>query len=94
MWLALSEPGPDELEDVGASFHLPELAVEDARAGPPASQAGGLRRERGLVAKTTRCDQAQPQIEVGELDMFLGARYAIAISRSSAGPLARPRTPR
>jgi magnesium transporter len=44
-----------------------------------------------LVAKTTRYDQAQPQIEVGELDMLLGARYAIAISRSSAGPLAGAR---
>ena len=38
-----------------------------------------------------RHDEAKAQIEIGELDIFVGARYAIAISRSSAGPLAGAR---
>jgi magnesium transporter len=91
VWLALSEPGPDELDGVGTSFDLPELAVEDARAAHQRPKLADYGESVFLVAKTTRYDQAQPQIEVGELDMFLGARYAIAISRSSAGPLAGAR---
>jgi hypothetical protein len=27
VWLATSDPGPDELDQLGASFHLPALAV-------------------------------------------------------------------
>jgi len=91
VWRALSDPGPDDLDDVGTSFHLPALAVEDARAAHQRPKLTDYGESVFLVAKTTRYDQAQPQIEVGELDMLLGARYAIAISRSSAGPLAGAR---
>jgi magnesium transporter len=91
VWLALSDPGPDELEDVGASFHVPELAVEDARAGHQRPKLADYGDSAFLVVKTTRSDQADAEIEIGELDMFLGPRYAIAISRSSAVPLAGAR---
>ena len=43
VWLALSDPEPDDLDEVGASFDLPVLAVEDDAGGSPACQAGGLR---------------------------------------------------
>ena len=91
VWLALSEPGPDELDDVGTSFHLPELAVEDARAAHQRPKLEDYGESVFLVAKTTRYDEAETQIEIGELDMFLGPRYAIAIRRSSAVPLAGAR---
>lgn len=91
VWLALSDPGADELDDVGTTFHLPELGLEDARADHQRPQLADHGESAFLVAKTTRYDHADAQIEIGELDMFLGPRYAIAISRSSAGPLAGAR---
>jgi magnesium transporter len=91
VWLALTDPGPDELDDVRTTFHLPKLAVEDAQADHQRPKLADYGESAFLVAKTTRYDQAQPEIEIGELDMFLGAGYAIAISRSSAGPLAGAR---
>jgi magnesium transporter len=91
VWLALSEPGPDELDDVGSSFHLPVLAVEEARAGHQRPMLEDYGESAFLVAKTTRYDQATAQVEVGELDMFLGPHYAIAVSRSTAVPLAGAR---
>jgi magnesium transporter len=44
-----------------------------------------------LILKTVHHVEAQAQIEVGELDIFLGARSAFAISRSNAAPLAGAR---
>jgi magnesium transporter len=89
VWLASSDPGPDELDELGASFHLPALAVEDARAGHQRPELADSGEGAFLILKTVRHGEAQ--IEIGELDIFLGARYAIAISRSNAAPLAGAR---
>ena len=91
VWLASTDPGPDELDELGASFQLPALAVDDARAGHQRPKLQGYGESAFLVVKTVRHGEAQTQIEIGELDIFLGARYAIAISRSNAGPLAGAR---
>jgi magnesium transporter len=88
VWLASSDPGPDELRELGASFHLPQRAVEGAQAGHQRPKLEDHGESAFLVVKTVRHGDAQTQVEIGELDVFLGARYAIAISRSTAGPLA------
>lgn len=89
VWLASSDPGPEELDQLGASFHLPALAMEDARAGHQRPRLADYSEGAFLILKTVRHGEAQ--IEIGELDIFLGARYAIAISRSNAAPLAGAR---
>jgi magnesium transporter len=87
VWLASSDPGPDELDELGTSFDLPGRAVEEARVGHQRPKLEDYGESAFLVVKTVRYDEAQAQIEIGELDIFLGARYAIAVSQSSAGPL-------
>ena len=89
VWLASSDPGPDDLDELAAAFDLPALAVEDARAGHQRPKLAGHGEGAFLILKTVRHGEAQ--IEIGELDIFLGARYAIAISRSDAAPLAGAR---
>jgi magnesium transporter len=91
VWLASSDPGPDELDELRASFHLPALAVEEARVGHQRPKLEDYGESAFLVVKTVHHVEAQAQIEVGELDIFLGARSAIAISRSNAAPLAGAR---
>jgi magnesium transporter len=89
VWLASSDPGPDELDELGAAFHLPALAVEDARAGHQRPKLADHGEGAFLILKTVRRGKAH--IEIGELDIFLGARHAIAISWSNAAPLAGAR---
>ena len=91
VWLASSDPGPDELRELGASFHLPQRAVEGARAGHQRPKLEDHGESALLVVKTVRRGDAQTQVKIGELDVFLGARYAIAVSRSNAAPLAGAR---
>jgi magnesium transporter len=91
VWLASSDPGPDELDELGTSFDLPGRAVEEARVGHQRPKLEDYGESAFLVVKTVRYDEAQAQIEIGELDIFLGARSAIAISRSNAAPLAGAR---
>jgi magnesium transporter len=87
VWLASSDPGPDELDELGTSFGLPGRAVEEAQEGRQRPKLEDYGESAFLVVKTVRYDEAKAQIEIGELDIFVGARYAIAISRSSSGAL-------
>jgi magnesium transporter len=91
VWLASSEPGPEELDELGTSFDLPPRAVEDAREDhqrPKLDQHGeGL----FLVVKTLGYDEATTRSEIGEFDVFVGVRYAIVISRSTGRSLAGAR---
>ena len=69
--------------------------MEEAREGHQRPRLEDYGESAFLVVKTVRYDEAKTQIEIGELDIFVGARYAIAISQSSVGPLIRStRAPR
>ncbi len=91
VWLASSEPGPEELDELGASFDLPPRAVEDARDGHQRPKLDQYGEGVYLVVKTLRYDEVTTQTEIGEFDVFVGARYAIVISRSTGGSLASAR---
>ena len=86
VWLASSDPGPDELDELRASFHLPALAVEDARAGHQRPKLADYGESAFLILKTVHHVEAHAQIEVGELDIFLG-RAAQSRSAGRMPPL-------
>lgn len=91
VWLAVSEPDSEELNELGASFDLPALAVEDALEGhqrPKLEEYGGC---VFVVVKTVRYDRATTQFDIGELDVFLGSRYAIVVGRAATDVLAGAR---
>ncbi|WP_164737219.1 magnesium and cobalt transport protein CorA [Georgenia sp. SYP-B2076] len=83
VWVAVSQPAREELDELSGCFDLPALAVEDALEGhqrPKLEAYGGC---VFVVVKTVRYDEAVGQLDVGELDVFVGARYAIVVSRSA-----------
>ena len=84
VWLALRDPGPDELDELRKAFDLPRHLVEHAAEGyerPKVVQHG---ETAFLTVRTVGYDEAGARIEIGGIVIFLGARYAIAIGRSSA----------
>lgn len=91
VWLAVSEPDSEQLNELGASFGLPALAVEDALEGHQRPKLEAYGECVFVVVKTVRYDQATRQFDIGELDAFLGSRYAIVVSRAATDVLAGAR---
>jgi magnesium transporter len=88
VWLGLHDPSAEELEGVATAFGLNELAVEDARRG---HQRPKLEDYEGdsffVVLKTARYDDAKEEVEFGEIHLFIGTGYVIAVRHGEASVL-------
>ena len=77
VWVALKDPGPGELAAMQHEFDLHELAVEDARHGhqrPKIEEYGD-----SLFAVLHTVDAADADIEIGEVDAFIGPNYVLTV---------------
>jgi magnesium transporter len=81
--LALSEPNAEELKELAVTFDLPPLAVEDGFEGHQRPKLEDYGDCLFVVVKSVRYDEATMQMDIGELDVFIGATYAIVIARSA-----------
>lgn len=85
VWVALKDADATELEAMQGEFHLHELAVEDARHGhqrPKLEEYGSM---LFCVLHVLEMDE-MGEIQVGEVDIFVGANYVLSVrSRSSIG---------
>jgi magnesium transporter len=77
VWVALKDPGPGELAAMQHEFDLHELAVEDARHGhqrPKIEEYGD-----SLFAVLHTVDATDTDIEIGEMDVFVGPNYLLTV---------------
>lgn len=86
VWVALFEPSNEELDTMQAEFNLHKLAVEDARHGhqrPKIEEYGDL-----LFAVLHIVDLEGEELNVGEVDVFVGRNYILSVrSRTQQGLL-------
>ena len=84
VWVALNDPEPSELEAMQKEFGLHELAVEDARHGhqrPKIEEYG-----QSLFAVLHMIEIAGDEMNVGEVDIFVGRNYVFSVrSRAERG---------
>ncbi|CAN5878188.1 magnesium/cobalt transporter CorA [soil metagenome] len=90
VWVALSDPEPEELAMMQSEFGLHELAVEDASNGhqrPKIEEYGdSLFVVMHLVEPIAAGADDEPTFNVGELDVFVGRNYVLSVrSRSKSG---------
>lgn len=90
VWVALSDPAPEELALMQSEFGLHELAVEDASHGhqrPKIEEYGdSLFIVMHLVEPIAGSAGEGPVLNVGELDVFVGRNYVLSVrSRSKSG---------
>jgi len=81
VWVALFEPSNEELDTMQAEFNLHELAVEDARHGhqrPKIEEYGDL-----LFAVLHVVDMVDGELNVGEVDVFVGRNYVLSVRSHS-----------
>jgi magnesium transporter len=81
VWVALKNPTPQELEDMREEFGLHELAVEDARSGhqrPKLEEYGD-----SLFAVLQTIEPEGGDLNVGEVDIFVGKNYVLSVRKGS-----------
>ena len=76
VWVALKDPLPEELEEMREEFSLHELAVDDARNGhqrPKIEEYGD-----SLFAVLKTIEPHDGELQVGEVDIFVGSNYVLS----------------
>jgi magnesium transporter len=91
VWIELYEPGEELMAEVSRSFGLHELAVEDASTAHQRPKVEPYDDFFFIVYRTAEYDRAAKRVEFGELDLFLGVGYVIAVRHGRAGDPARAR---
>jgi magnesium transporter len=88
VWLGLFEPSADEVSAVAAAFELPELAVEDARHAHQRPKLEDYEDSNFFVVlRSARYDDDREEVEFGEIHLFIGPGYVIAIRHGEASEL-------
>ncbi len=90
VWIELDEPGPELMVDLCREFGLHELAVEDAARAHQRPKVEAYDDFYFIVYRTAACGP-DGDVEFGELDVFLGAGYVIAVRHGPAGDPAQAR---
>jgi magnesium transporter len=84
VWVALRDPGAEELAAMQEEFGLHELAVEDARKGhqrPKIEEYGS-----SLFAVLQLIECKGDELSVGEVDVFVARNYVLSVrSRTELG---------
>jgi magnesium transporter len=87
VWLELHEPSTELMADLRARFGLHELAVEDAARAHQRPKVEAYDDFYFIVFRTARNDASGERVEFGEVHVFLGPGYAIAVRHGDAGAM-------
>jgi magnesium transporter len=87
VWVALLDATPDELAEMKEEFDLHELAVEDARHGHQRPKIEEYGDSLFVVLHLLEpADDGSKDLNVGEVDVFVGSNYVLSIrNRSQLG---------
>ena len=82
VWVALRDPGPEELAVMQEEFDLHELAVEDASRGHQRPKLEEYGDSVFAVVHTVNLDKEE--LCSGEVAIFAGPNYVLSVRRDSA----------
>jgi magnesium transporter len=81
VWVALKDAGAAELAEMQDEFDLHELAVEDARQGNQRPKLEEYGNSLFVVLHTV--EVAGEELNVGEVDVFVGRNYVLSARQSA-----------
>jgi magnesium transporter len=87
VWLGLVEPSDEEMGSVAAAFGLHELAVEDAKHAHQRPKLEDYDDSFFVVLRPARYDDVAEEVEFGEIHLFIGGAYLIAVRHGAASEL-------
>jgi magnesium transporter len=87
VWIGLYEPDEHEFDSVRREFSLHELAVEDAITAHQRPKLEVYDDTLFVVLKTARYLEAQESVEFGEIMLFIGPQFVVAVRHKPASEL-------
>ncbi|SHK75192.1 magnesium transporter [Nocardiopsis flavescens] len=81
-WIALTDPGRDQLKDLAHAFGLPPLALEDAVVAHQRPKAELYRDVLFTVLRPAGYDEEAEAVRVGEVHVFAGADFVVTIAHT------------
>src|SRR5690349_19900149 len=90
VWIDLSEPTQEQFNEIGRTFGLHELAVEDFLTGNQRPKVERYGDTYFVVFKTARyvehneVEATTEVVDTGEVMLFVGPEYAISVRRGGA----------
>jgi magnesium transporter len=91
VWIELDDPTSELMSEVARHFGLHELAVEDAAQAHQRPKVEAYDDFHFIVYRTAKYDKANRRVIFGELDLFLGVGFVIAVRHDEAGDFERAR---
>jgi magnesium transporter len=79
LWLDLQNPTEEELAELGKQFKLHPLAIEDASHEHQRPKVEEYEHFYFVVFYAINLNRENQELNVGEIDMFLGANYLITV---------------
>jgi magnesium transporter len=87
VWLGLHDPDDAELDRIAGAFGLHELAVEDAKHAHQRPKLEDYDNSFFIVLRPARYDDEAEAVDFGEIHVFAGPGYVIAVRHGQAGGL-------
>jgi magnesium transporter len=87
VWIGLYEPDEREFDSVAREFNLHELAVEDAIKAHQRPKLEVYDDTLFVVLKTARYLEAGETVEFGEIMLFIGPQFVVAVRHKPASEL-------
>jgi magnesium transporter len=87
VWIGLHEPDPGELEEAARLFDLHELAVEDAGLEHQRPKIEDYDASYFIVLKTAHYHEDTEVVHFGEISVFAGPGYVVAVRRGPGSEL-------
>ncbi|MFH8250035.1 magnesium and cobalt transport protein CorA [Microbacterium sp. B2969] len=87
-WIGLYRPEPVQLNIIAAEFELHPLAIEDALLGHQRAKLERYGDTLFVVLRAARYVDAAETVEFGEVEVFVGAGFVVAIRHAEAPNLA------
>lgn len=87
VWVALSDPAPGELDELGAALGVQRPALERSQEGHRRPKLEHHGETTVLTVTTVRHDGPRAPLDIGAVDVVVGRHYAIAIGHSSSDGL-------
>lgn len=91
VWIELQEPDDALMAELSGHFGLHELATEDAARAHQRPKVESYDDFYFIVFRSARYDENLHEVEFGELHLFLGTGYVIAVRHGAAGEPKRAR---
>jgi magnesium transporter len=91
VWIELDDPSHELMGEVSSYFGLHELAVEDAAVAHQRPKVEAYDDFHFIVYRTAKYDSGNRKVIFGELDLFLGVGFVIAVRHDEAGDYERAR---